>query len=582
MTISIQGISVSRGIAIGKVHIIKRDQIEVREYNIRQTRLDQEIQRFNDAVANARQQLRIVRNHIPITASVDISAFIDTHLLMLEDNALTEEPKRIIRERLCNAEWALKLQRDALVTVFEEMADAYLSTRRDDVDHVVNRILRALLKQKPPLHEFNESHLKDRIIMASNLTPADTVLMQHHGIAAFATEFGGPTSHTAILARSLGIPAVVGLHNAKRFIKDDDLIIIDGTSGVILIDPEKQIQSYYQKRRREFKRYYSSLGKLKGAPTKTLDGIPIKLLANIELPQDFETVRHVGAEGVGLYRTEFLYMNRDTPPDEQEHYETYREVIHALRGLPLTIRTLDLGADKQVDGEGKPSAPLQSNPALGLRAIRLCLKEPDLFRPQLRAIIRASAHGPVRIMIPMLTNIMEMQQVLDMIREVKADLESKDIEFDPELETGGMIEVPASAVCADIFARHLDFLSIGTNDLIQYTIAIDRGNDEVNYLYDPLHPAVLRLIQMIITAGAKAKKPVSMCGEMAGEKEYTQLLLGLGLREFSVHPASLLEVKKVINNSHIGKLEKLTKAVLKAASGMEVNLRLHDYLTEDI
>lgn len=582
MTISIQGVSVSRGIAIGQVHIIKRDQLKVGEYNIRQTRLHEEIRRFNDAVANARQQLRIIRNHIPVTASVDISAFIDTHLLMLEDNALTEEPKRIIRERLCNAEWALKLQRDALVAVFDEMADAYLSTRRDDVDHVVNRILRILLKQKPLPHEVNENHLKDRIIMADNLTPADTVLMQHHGIAAFATEFGGPTSHTAILARSLGIPAVVGLHKARRFIKDDDLVIVDGGSGIILIDPDKRIQSYYQKRRRDVKRYYSSLSKLKHAPTKTLDGIAIKLLANIELPQDFETVRDVGAEGVGLYRTEFLYMNRDTPPDEQEHYETYKEVIHALRGLPLTIRTLDLGADKQVDGEGKPSGPLLSNPALGLRAVRLCLKEPELFKPQLRAIMRASAHGPIRIMIPMLTNIMEMQQVLNMINEVKADLQNKDIAFDPKLEIGGMIEVPASAICADIFAKHLDFLSIGTNDLIQYTMAIDRVNDEVNYLYDPLHPAVLRLIRMTIGAGKKAGKPVAMCGEMAGEKEYTQLLLGLGLREFSVHPATLLEVKKIINDTSIGELKKLTTAALKATNGAEINLLLRDNVPGDI
>jgi len=582
MTISIQGVSVSRGIAIGQVHIVQHDQLDVREYSIRKSQVEEELSRFNNAIADARQQLRAIRDHIPVSTSVDISAFIDTHLLMLEDITLTEEPKRIIKERLCNAEWALKLQRDALVNVFNEMADAYLSTRRDDVDHVVNRILRVLLKQKPLLHEVPDDHLKNRIIMADDLTPADTVLMQHYGIAAFATEFGGPTSHTAILARSLGIPAVVGLHSARRFVKNDDLIIIDGSTGMLLVDPDKSTKSYYEKRQREVKRYYSSLGKLKNAPTESEDGIPITLTANIELPKDFETVRDVGAKGVGLYRTEFLYMNRETPPDEEEHFETYLNVLKALRGLPLTIRTLDLGADKQVDGAGSQSGQVGSNPALGLRAIRLCLKEPELFRPQLRAILRASAHGPVKIMIPMLTNIQEMQQVLQIVEEIKNDLNNESIDYDADIKIGGMIEVPAAAICADIFAKKLDFLSIGTNDLIQYTMAIDRVNDEVNYLYDPLHPAVLSLIETTIKAGEKANIPVSMCGEMAGEKEYTQLLLGLGLREFSLHTASLLEIKKIINNTNINELGSLIKKVHSTSSGAEAKLLLQRLITDPI
>jgi phosphotransferase system enzyme I (PtsI) len=582
VTISLQGVSVSRGIAIGQIHIIQHDQLDVREYSIRNTQLTRELSRFNDAIANARQQLRAIRDHIPASTSVDISAFIDTHLLMLEDNALTEEPKRIIKERLCNAEWALKLQRDALVNVFDEMEDAYLSTRRDDVDHVVNRILRILLKQKPLLHEVPDDHLKNKIIIADDLMPADTVLMQHYGIAAFATEFGGPTSHTAILARSLGIPAVIGLHNAQRIIKNNDFAIIDGTTGTLLINPDRKVQLFYEKKQKEVKRYYSSLGKLKNAPTESIDGVPIELMANIELPKDFETVRNVGAKGVGLYRTEFLYMNRDTPPDEEEHFETYLSVLKALRGLPLTIRTLDLGADKQVDGAGKQTGPIKSNPALGLRAIRLCLKEPELFKPQLRAMLRASAFGPVRIMIPMLTNTQEMQQVLLMIEELKKGLDAESIEYDSDIEIGGMIEVPAAAVCADIFARKLDFLSIGTNDLIQYTMAIDRVNDEVNYLYDPLHPAVLRLIQTTIKAGQKANIPVAMCGEMAGEIEHTKLLLGLGLREFSVHPASLLEVKKIITETDINELENLTKKILLATSGAEIKLLLQEVQTETV
>lgn len=578
MTISIHGVSVSRGVAIGKAHIIHHNQINVREYTISRSQLDDELRRFNDAVANARRQLRVIREHIPVSTSVDITAFIDTHLLMLKDTALTEEPKRIIKERRCNAEWALKLQRDALVNVFDEMADAYLSTRRDDVDHVVDRILRLLLKQKPPLHEVPDSHLNHRVIIARDLTPADTVLMQHYGIAAFATELGGPTSHTAILARSLGIPAIVGLHNASRLIRDNDRVIIDGSTATALIDPDKIIRSHLEKKRKEVKRYYSSLTKLKNAPTQTLDGVAIKLLANIELPKDFEAVRDVGAKGVGLYRTEFLYMNRDTPPDEQEQYETYVQVLEALRGVPLTIRTLDLGADKQVDGAGST----RSNPALGLRAVRLCLREPDLFRPQLRAIIRASAHGPVGLMIPMLTNTREMQQVLQMIDDLKNEFNDKAVDFDPEIKIGGMIEVPAAAICADVFAKKLDFLSIGTNDLIQYTMAIDRVNDEVNYLYDPLHPAVIRLIHRTIAAGNAADIPVAMCGEMAGEREYTQLLLGLGLREFSVHPATLLEIKKIINGTDIRKLSGLTNKALNAASGAEISMLLQENSAAEI
>lgn len=569
MTIALHGVGVSRGIAIGKVHIVKRDQLDIREYSIKQHLIDDEIKRFENAVTNARQQLRAIREHIPESTSADIEEFIDTHLLMLGDVALTEEPMRLIKELACNAEWALKLQRDALVTVFDEMDDAYLRTRKDDVDYVVNRIQRLLLNQTPLQHEKPDQKLAGYIVMANDLTPADTVLMQHHGIAAFATESGGPTSHTAILARSLGIPAIVGLQNALRYIKEDDELILDGVRGIILVDPDRYALSDYRHLQKEEKRYYSKLGKLKNKPSITLDGISIDLQANIELPKDFKTVVEVGAQGVGLYRTEFLFMNRESPPDEEEHYAAYTKVIEVLNGLPLTIRTLDLGADKQVDG-GRQSGPVINNPALGLRAIRLCLKEPALFRPQLRAIIRASVHGPVRIMIPMLSNIHEMQQVLQMIEDIKKELDVLAIPYDHELQIGGMIEVPAAAVCADIFAQQLDFLSIGTNDLIQYTMAIDRVNDEVNYLYDPLNPAVLRLIHTTIKAGKKETIPVAMCGEMAGETKYTRLLLGLGLRVFSVHPATLLEVKQIVIDSNIGDLEALAKKALKAKSGIEV------------
>jgi phosphoenolpyruvate-protein phosphotransferase (PTS system enzyme I) len=569
MTIALHGMGVSKGIAIGKVHIVKRDQLDIRKYSIKKHLIDEEIKRFENALANARQQLRAIREHIPEATSADIEAFIDTNLLMLDDAALTEEPMRLIKDLSCNAEWALKLQRDALVTVFDEMDDAYLRTRKDDVDHVVNRIQRVLLNQTPLQHEKPDQRLTGYIVLANDLTPADTVLMQHHGIAAFATESGGPTSHTAILARSLGIPAIVGIHNALRYIKDDDELILDGSRGIILLNADKQELSHYRRLQKEEKRYFSKLGRLKNKPAITRDGITINLHANIELPKDFETVVEVGASGVGLYRTEFLYMNRSTPPDEAEHYTTYTEVIDVLKGLPLTIRTLDLGADKQVDG-GRQNGPVATNPALGLRAIRLCLKEPALFRPQLRAIIRASVHGPVRVMIPMLSNTHEMQQVLQMVEDIKKELSELNIPYDRELQIGGMIEVPAAAICADIFARQLDFLSIGTNDLIQYTMAIDRVNDEVNYLYDPLNPAVLKLIHNTIKAGGKERVPVAMCGEMAGETRYTRLLLGLGLREFSVHTASLLEIKQIIIDSDVGELEALANRALKASNGIEI------------
>lgn len=569
MTIALHGMGVSRGVAIGNVHIIERDQLDIVEYQIANTTVDAEIKRLQDAVTQAKQQLRAIREHIPESTSVDIAAFIDTHLLMMDDIALTQEPVRLIKENLCNAEWALKLQRDALVTAFEEMDDAYLRTRRDDVDHVVNRIQRILLKHAPLPHEVPDNRLNGYIVLADDLTPSDTVLMQHQGIVAFITEYGGPTSHTAILARSLGIPAVISLHDALQYIEEDDLIVIDGMRGVVLVDPDERSLAHYRKQQQEDILYYSGLSRLKEGPALSKDGVVIELMANIELPRDFDTVREVGANGVGLYRTEFLYMNRDAPPDEEEHYLTYLKVLEKLNGLPLTIRTLDLGADKQVDG-GRQSGPVQSNPALGLRAIRLCLKEPALFRPQLRAIFRASAHGTVRLMIPMLSSLQEMQQVLEMIKGIKAELDADNIDYDHDTPIGGMIEVPAAAICADIFARHLDFLSIGTNDLIQYTIAIDRVNDEVNYLYDPLHPAVLRLINNTLQAGKNANIPVAMCGEMAGETQFTSLLLGLGLRQFSVHPANLLELKKIITETDISKLSKLTEQALAASSGVEV------------
>jgi len=562
MTLALHGISASKGIAIGKVYIVDRGQLEIPEYALPRKYVEAEVERFRAGLEAAREELRAIREHIPSDVATDVAAFIDTHLLMLEDSALTKAPVELIRARQCNAEWALKVQRDALVSVFEAMDDAYLRTRKDDVDHVVNRIQRILLHRDKPAHPQGDARLAGRVVLADDLTPADTVLMQHQGIAAFLTEFGGPNSHTAILARSLRIPAVVGLHQARQYLRDDETVVVDGRQGVVVVNPSRAITRHFRERQKDIERYRTARRKLRHAPVVTADAQHITLQANVELPSDIDLAVQVGAQGVGLYRTEFLFMNREQPPSEEEQYEAYVALVRRLGGATVTIRTLDLGADKQVDG-GRPGAPATANPALGLRAVRLCLRDPGLFRPQLRAIMRASAEGPVRMMIPMLSNTQELLQVVHIVKECRRELRREGAAFDEHMPVGAMIEVPAAAVCADLFARHLDFLSIGTNDLIQYTIAIDRIDDEVNYLYDPLHPAVLRLVQLTIRAGERAQVPVAMCGEMAGDARYTRLLLGLGLREFSVHPNTLLEVKQVINESNLADLKKYAQRIMR-------------------
>ena len=561
MAISLHGISASKGVAIGRLHIVERGAMEVPERSLTTHQVEAEVARFRAALRRARAELKAVKRRIPLETPSDIAAFIDTHLLMLEDSALTKAPIEHIRRRHCNAEWALKVQRDAIVAVFEAMNDAYLRTRKDDVDHVVNRVQRMLSLGEERLTESPRS-LTGRVVFADDLAPADTVLMQHQGVGAFVTEYGGPNSHTAILARSLGIPAVVGVHDARRYLNDEELVIVDGREGVLLVAPEASIQRYYQRRQRQIKRIRAARTRLRKTPTVTQDGEAVVLQANVELPGDLQTAIREGAVGVGLYRTEFLFMNRDQPPDELEQHAAYAAVINAAKGAPVTIRTLDLGADKQVDGS-RPGAPISQNPALGLRAVRLCLKEQSLFRPQLRAILRASALGPVRLMVPMLSTILELAQVKELLQQCRTELEDEGVPFDRSMPVGGMIEVPAAAVCADIFARHLDFMSIGTNDLIQYTIAIDRVDDEVNYLYDPLHPAVLRLIHTTIKAGRRAGIPVAMCGEMAGDARYTQLLLGMGLKEFSVHPNALLEVKQAIVQTHAVESRRFANRILR-------------------
>ncbi len=568
MSLALAGIGISRGVAIGRAHIIVRGAIEVKENTLSERLVEEEVARYLDAIATARMQLRSIRDRIPKETRVDIAAFIDTYLLMLDDATIVKTPVDLIRDRRCNAEWALKLQRDALVDVFEQMNDAYLRTRRDDVDHVINRILRILLANgQSELHIEGAMH--DTIVLADDLTPAETVLLQHQDVCAFATEYGGPLSHTAILARSVQMPAVVGVHGIQHYLQDGDTIILDGQHGVLIADPDERTLEYYRKRQLQEARRRAELARLVQTPAVTLDQQPVTLMANIELPEDIDAVSRENTRGVGLYRTEFLFMNREDPPDEEEQYHCYVGVVEALNGKPLTIRTLDMGADKQVDGSGVIGLR-GGNPALGLRAVRLCLKDLCLFRPQLRAILRASSQGPVRMMIPMLTNTHELQQVLGLIEEAKHSLQRSGLAYDPRIRIGGMIEVPAAALSAKAFANRLDFLSIGTNDLIQYTLAIDRVDDEVNYLYDPLHPAVLKLIKMTIDAGSNAGIPVAMCGEMAGDPLYTRLLLGMGLTEFSMHPTALQEVKRVINQSSISELAPRVEALLQSGEAEQI------------
>lgn len=567
MSLWLSGIGVSRGIAIARVQKMHGGDLEVPEYALAEGEIEQEVSRFYGAQRKARDQLRAVRQQIPGGTPGEIAAFIDTHLLMMEDRSLTEAVVALIREHGINAEAALRRQRDALVAVFEQMDDPYLRTRKDDVDHVVARIQRILLKSERQIAPKLEG-AEPFIMVSDDITPADIILLSQQNVAAFITEYGGPLSHTAILARSLGIPAIVGLRDARKLLRENETIIVDGEAGHVLADPDAKAMDFYLRKQESQAQYRRDLVKLKGKAAISRDGVKIHLLANIELLEDAAEAMANGAEGIGLYRTEFLYMNRKGLPSEEEQYEAYSRIVAAVQG-PITIRTLDLGADKQVDS-GRSNGPTPNNPALGLRAIRLCLKEPELFRVQVRALLRASAHGKVQIMLPMISNLQEFRQSQQLIESAREELRNEGYKVADEVPIGAMIEVPAAAIAAPMLARHSRFFSIGTNDLIQYTLAIDRVDDEVNYLYDPLHPAVLRLIHMTIEAGVQAGIPVAMCGEMAGDPRYTRLLLGLGLTEFSMHPANVLEIKRIIIESNIGELQRKVKKLLTALDPVEM------------
>jgi phosphotransferase system enzyme I (PtsI) len=555
----LHGVAVSAGITIGHAHLVSSARLEAAHYEIAQAAIPGEIFRFDAAIARARQELSAIEGQIAPDAPAEFAAFINLHRMILADSSLSQVPRELIRERRYNAEWALVQQMEKLVEQFEEIEDPYLRERRQDIEQVVERVLKALAggsaAPAPP-----QSAEGDLIVVAHDLSPADMILFKRHKFGGFVTDMGGVTSHTAIVARSLNIPALVGLHHARQIIRENDVLIVDGLQGVLVVDPDPLVLGEYRLRQSQHGLERQKLKRLKSTPSATLDGTPVELFANIELPQDLPDVQESGAQGVGLFRTEFLFMNRKTLPSEDEQFEAYREVAKAMDGRPVVIRTLDLGADKAISEGGPIEMP---NPALGLRAIRFCLSEPQLFLAQLRAILRASKFGQVKILLPMLAHAHEIEQSLNMLKQARQQLEDRGVDYSRNVEVGGMIEVPAAALALPMFMRRLDFLSIGTNDLIQYTLAIDRTDDAVAHLYDPLHPAVLHLIAHIIKAANRGGTPIAVCGEMAGEPSLTRLLLGFGLRNFSMHAQQLLAIKERVLRTDLAEAQPLAQRVLR-------------------
>jgi phosphoenolpyruvate-protein phosphotransferase (PTS system enzyme I) len=559
MSFTIHGIGVSGGIAIGHAQLVSHAQLEVAHYNISESRVAEEQARFDAALVTARAETASLGQHIPAGAPAEFEAFLNLHLMILDDPTLSEVPKQLIESQQCNAEWALKLQMEALIEQFERIEDGYLRERKTDVIQVVERVLKVLMG-RPGEVLARSTPEENSILVAHDLSPADVILFKSHRFASFVTDLGGATSHTAIIARSLNIPSVVALHHARTLIRENEVLIVDGTNGVVIINPDKTVLGEYKLRQHQWELERLKLRRLRKTRTTTLDGTAIELQANIELPDDVAGAKENGADGVGLFRTEFLYLNRRDLPTEDEQFEAYRKVVQDMDGLPVTIRTFDLGADKQIDNTER----VAPNPALGLRAIRLCLAEPQMFHHQLRAILRTSHYGKVRILIPMLSSAHELNQTLHLIDESKKSLHQDGIPYDKKIKIGGMIEIPAAALSLSTFTRKLDFLSIGTNDLIQYTLAIDRADDTVAHLYDPLHPAVLNLVAHVIRTANRADVPVAVCGEMAGDVRLTRVLLGFGLRQFSMHPAYLLSVKQQVLKSDLQQVMVLTQKMLKS------------------
>ncbi len=573
MPFTLHGIPVSRGIAIGRAYLIAPAALDVDHYLVELAQIDDEIERFRAALKLVEQELDTLRADLAADAPSEMGAFISVHLMILNDVMLVQETIDLIRTRRFNVEWALTEQLERLSKHFDDVEDEYLRERKADIEQVVERVLKALAGASPPaLH----GSCDEMIVVAHDIAPADMLQFKGQTFQGFVTDLGGRTSHTAIVARSLGIPAAVGVQQASALIRQDDLIIVDGDHGVVIVDPAPIVLEEYTYRQSEMALERRKLQRLKFSPTQTLCGAKIQLYANIELPEDAQAALDSGATGVGLFRTEFLFMNhKHHLPEEDEQFEAYKRAAQLMNGLPVTIRTIDVGADKPLDsmggGDGYETA---ANPALGLRAIRWSLSEPQMFLTQLRAILRASALGTIKILIPMLAHAQQIDQTLDLIREAKRQLDDAGLAYDPNVQVGAMIEIPAAALALPMFLRRLDFLSIGTNDLIQYTLAIDRADNAVADLYDPLHPAVLQLISHTLREAKRAGVPVSVCGEMAGDPQLTRLLLGMGLTEFSMHPSQLLVVKQEILRSQLKALEKPVADVLAAYEPEELEAAL--------
>ncbi len=577
MSFTLHGIPVSRGIAIGRAYLIAPAALDVDHYLIEPAQIEGEVERFRSAQQLVHQELDALREDLAADAPSEMGAFINVHSMILNDAMLVQETIDLIRTRRYNVEWALTEQLERLSRHFDDIEDEYLRERKADIQQVVERVLKALAgASAASLVQNVHGACDEMIVVAHDIAPADMMQFKTQTFQGFVTDLGGRTSHTAIVARSLGIPAAVGVQHASALIRQDDLIIVDGDHGIVIVDPAPIVLEEYSYRQSEKALEQRKLQRLKFSPTQTLCGTRIELCANIELPDDAKAAVDAGATGIGLFRTEFLFMNhKDKLPAEEEQFEAYKRAVELMNGLPVTIRTIDVGADKPLDsmnsGDGYETA---ANPALGLRAIRWSLSEPQMFLTQLRAILRASAFGTVKILIPMLAHAQEIDQTLDLIREAKRQLDDAGLAYDPNVQVGAMIEIPAAAIALPLFLKRLDFLSIGTNDLIQYTLAIDRADNAVAHLYDPLHPAVLHLIAFTLREAKRAGVPVSVCGEMAGDPALTRLLLGMGLTEFSMHPSQLLVVKQEILRSHVKMLEKPVADVLASFEPEEVQAAL--------
>ena len=564
MSFTLHGLPVSGGIAIGQAHLISQATLEVSHLLISPRLVEKEIARFDAALQRVRDEFAAMKNNLE-HAPADIGAFIDLHQMILADPELSETPKQLIRERRCNAEWAIVQQMEVLVEQFERIDDIYLRERSYDVRQAVERVVRELSGQGSPHLSARARGVKGQtqILVAHDLSPADIMAFKDQAFASFVTDVGGATSHTAILARGMGMPAVLGLHNARQLIRDKETVIVDGTRGVLIVDPDPRILEEYELRKSQYELERSKLKLLKTARATTLDRVKVDLLANIEVPEDIPAALENGAEGIGLFRTEFIFLGRGDMPSEEEQYEAYRKVVKGMEGRPVTIRTFDLGNDKNLESEEAVDERQRSNPALGLRSIRLSLTEPRSLLAQLRAILRASRLGKTKILIPMLSHAHQIDQTLALLEQAKESLRREKVAFDEHIEVGAMIEVPAAALAINLFLRKLDFVSIGTNDLIQYTLAIDRSDEQVAHLYDPLHPAVLMLLAHVISSAEKAEKPVSMCGEMAGDPKLTRLLLGLGLRQFSMFSSQIPAFKQRVKQSDISEITPLVKRILR-------------------